>query len=99
MGDSITVLLVTALFIIITFNIVLTEFYNVLNFEVKAKKHSRISASKKENVQTGASLSNISIGGENSFVATNATQGSSINHSISNLKNLPIKRNILSNPN
>ncbi|MGB6674199.1 MAG: S8 family serine peptidase [Candidatus Nitrosopolaris sp.] len=86
MGDSITVLLVTALFIIITLNIVLTAFYNVLNFEVQAKKHSRISASKKENVQTGASLSNISIGGENSFVATNATQGSSINHSISNLK-------------
>ena len=64
----------------------MTAFYNVLNFEVQAKKHSRISASKKENVQTGASLSNISIGGENSFVATNATQGSSINHSISNLK-------------
>ena len=86
MGDSITVVLVTALFIIITLNIVSTAFYNVLNFEVQAKKHSRISASKKENVQTGASLSNISIGGENSFVATNATQGSSINHSISNLK-------------
>ena len=86
MGDSITVLLVTALFIIITLNIVSTAFYNVLNFEVQAKKHSRISASKKENVQTGASLSNITTGGDNSFVATNTTQGSSISHSISNLK-------------
>jgi len=92
-GDSITVLLVTALFIIITLYIVSTAFYNVLNFEVQAKKHSRIpnnndiiSASKKENGQTGASPSNITTGGENSFVATNATQGSSISHSISNLK-------------
>ena len=93
MGDSITVLLVTALFIIITLNIVSTTFYNVLNFEVQAKKHSRIpnnndivSLVKKENVQTGASLSNITTGGDNSFVATNTTQGSSISHSISNLK-------------
>ncbi len=94
MGDSITVLLVTALFIIITLNIVSTTFYNVLNFEVQAKKHSRIpnnndivsSSNKKENVQTGASLSNITTGGDNSFVATNTTQGSSISHSISNLK-------------
>lgn len=64
----------------------------MLNFEVQAKKHSRtannniVSSSKKENVQTGASPSNITIGGENSFVATNTTQGSSISHSISNLK-------------
>ena len=93
MGDSITVLLVSALFIIITLYIVSTAFYNVLNFEVQAKKHSRIpnnkdiiASSKKENLQTGASLSNISIGGENSFVATNTTPGSSISHSISNLK-------------
>jgi subtilisin len=70
-----------------------TAFYNVLNFEVQAKKHSRmpnnndiISSSKKENVKTGASLSNISIEGENSFVATNTTQrGSSTSHSINNL--------------
>lgn len=93
MGDSITVVLVTALFIIITLYVVSTAFYNVLNFEVQAKKHSRIpnnndiiSSSKNENVQTGASLSNITTGGENSFVATNTTQGSSISHSISNLK-------------
>jgi subtilisin len=92
-GDSITVLLVSALFIIITLYIVSTAFYNVLNFEVQAKKHSRIpnnndiiSSSKKENVPIGASLSNITIGGKNSFVATNTTQGSSISHSISNLR-------------
>jgi subtilisin len=92
-GDSITVVLVSALFIIITLYIVSTAFYNVLNFEVQAKKHSRIpnnndiiSSTKKENVQTGASLSNITTGGENSFVATNTTQGGSISHSISNLK-------------
>ena len=41
---------------------------------------------KKKTSTTGASLSNITIGGENSFVATNTTQGSSISHSISNLK-------------
>ncbi|PWU82664.1 MAG: peptidase S8 [Candidatus Nitrosopolaris wilkensis] len=92
MGDSITVVLVSALFILITSYIVSTAFYNVLNFEVQAKKHSRtannniVSSNKKENVQTGASPSNITIGGENSFVATNTTQGSSISHSISNLK-------------
>ena len=93
MGDSITVLLVSALFIIITLYIVSTAFYNVLNFEVQAKKHSRISnnndiisSSKKENVPTRASPSNITIGGKNSILATNTTQGSSISHSISNLR-------------
>ncbi|HET7147607.1 MAG TPA: S8 family serine peptidase [Candidatus Nitrosopolaris sp.] len=93
MGDSITVVLISALFILITLYIVSTAFINVSNFKVLAKKHSRIpknndilSSSNKENVQTGASPSNITIGGENSFVATNTTQGSSISHSIGNLK-------------
>ncbi|MDQ6866243.1 MAG: S8 family serine peptidase, partial [Thermoproteota archaeon] len=92
-GDSITVLLVSALFIIITLYIVSTAFYNVLNFEVQAKKHTRIpnnndiiSSSKKENVPIGASPSNITIGGKNSILATNTTQGNSISHSISNLR-------------
>ncbi len=73
--------------------IVSTAFNNELNFEVQAKKHTRIpnnndiiSSSKKENVPIGASPSNITIGGKNSILATNTTQGNSISHSISNLR-------------
>ena len=69
-----------------------TTTYRLLNFDVQAKKHSKIANSKvfipssnKENVNTGAPVSNITLG-ENSSVATNTINGSTLGHSISNLR-------------
>ncbi|MFZ0514975.1 MAG: S8 family serine peptidase [Candidatus Nitrosopolaris sp.] len=93
MKDPFRTLIVSALFVILTLYIISTAFYSVFNFDVQAKKHSRmannndvISSSNKEKIHTGAPLSNTAIGGENSFVATNTMQGSIISHSISNLR-------------
>ena len=82
MKDPFRTLIVSALFVILTLYIISTAFYSVFNFDVQAKKHSRmannndvISSSNKEKIHTGAPLSNTAIGGENSFVATNTMQG------------------------
>ena len=70
-----------------------TAFYSLSIFDVQAKKHSRIANnnvfipySNNENVRTDAPHSNITLGGENSFVATNAINGSTISNSIGNLR-------------
>jgi hypothetical protein len=91
--DSITIVLVSAIFIILTMYTISTTTYSLLNFDVQAKKHSKIAnnkvfipSSNKENVNTGAPASNITLGGENSSVATNTINGSTLGHSISNLR-------------
>jgi hypothetical protein len=91
--DSITIVLVSAIFIILTMYTISTTTYSLLNFDVQAKKHSKIAnnkvfipSSNKENVNTGAPASNITLGGENSSIATNTINGSTLGQSISNLR-------------
>jgi subtilisin len=82
------IFVVSALFIILTLYIISNAFYNVFNFDVQAKKHSRmvhnniISSSNKERPP----LPNITIESENPFVATNTVQGSNINNSFDHLR-------------
>jgi subtilisin len=91
--NSITIVLVSAIFIILTMYTISTSFYNLSIFDVQAKKHSRIAnnnvfipSNNDENVRTDASRSNITLGEENSSVATNTIDGSTISHGIGNLR-------------
>lgn len=85
------ILVVSALFIILTLYIISNAFYNVFNFDVQAKKHSRIhnniiSSSNKEKIYPILPLPNTTIEGENPFVATNTIQGSNISDSFDHLR-------------
>jgi subtilisin len=86
------ILVVSALFIILTLYIISNAFYNVFDFDVQAKKHSRvvhnhiISSSNKEKIHPRPLLPNIAIQGESPFVATNTIQDSDINDSFDHLK-------------
>ena len=93
MKDPIRIFVFSALFIILTLYIISNAFYSVFNFDVQAKKHSRIadnkdiiSSSNKEKIHTEAPFSNTTIGEETPFVATNTMQGGIISHSISDLR-------------
>jgi subtilisin family serine protease len=91
--NSISIVLVSAIFIILAMYTVSTAFYSLSIFDVEAKKHSRIAnnnviipSSNNENVRTDAPHSNIALGGENSLVSTNVINGSTITNSIGNLR-------------
>ncbi len=85
--------LVSAIFIILTMYTISTAFYGFSIFDVQAKKHTRIAnnnvfipSSNNEYVRTDVPHSNITVGRENSFVPTNTINEGTISHRIGNLR-------------